>query len=130
MREYKRLTERCADEIEVKACMTCETPTCDACGMKKEILHRLADLETKIEAGKLVELPCKVGDTVYSVGLVFSDGYEFDKKGHETPVNSSGWRIMETEVTTKNIYRICDECVNKRAFLTREAAEARLKELE
>lgn len=67
---------------------------------------------------------------MYSVGLVFSDGYEFDKKGHETPVHSSGWRIMKTEVTAKNIYRICDGCVNKRAFLTREAAEARLKELE
>lgn len=116
--------------------------SCKKCGhllySKKEqsaesLCKKLLNLDCPMcgeEAGKLVELPCKVGDTVYSVGLVFSDGYEFDKKGHETPVNSSGWRIMETEVTTKNIYRICDECVNKRAFLTREAAEARLKELE
>lgn len=119
MSEYKRLT----DSKTAKAMKENGNTT-------NPYYIYLAELEDKLEAGKLVELPCEVGDTVYSVGLVFSDGYEFDKKGHETPVHSSGWRIMKTEVTAKNIYRICDGCVNKRAFLTREAAEARLKELE
>ena len=30
-----------------------------------DCLNRLAELETKIEQGTLIELPCKVGDTVY-----------------------------------------------------------------
>ena len=113
MSEYKRLTERYSDEIEIKACTTCETPTCDGCGMKKEILNRLADLEDKIEEGKLVELPCKVGDTVYQ---------------------TDGIRVYESVV--KNIiFDTSGEAFDKSAigkdiFLTREAAEARLKELE
>jgi hypothetical protein len=34
----------------------------------KEIMYRLAELEDKIENGTLIELPCKVGDTVYYIG--------------------------------------------------------------
>ena len=30
-----------------------------------EIYERLAELEDKIEQGTLIELPCKVGDTIY-----------------------------------------------------------------
>lgn len=113
MSEYKRLTERYVDEIEIKACMTCETPTCDGCGIKKEILNRLADLETKIEAGKLVEPPCKIGDKVYQ---------------------TDGIRVYDCVV--KNIIfdtsgvAFDNSAIGKDIFLTREAAEARLKELE
>lgn len=34
-----------------------------------EIIERLVELEDKLESGRLVELPCKVGDTVYGVGM-------------------------------------------------------------
>lgn len=34
-----------------------------------DCLRRLADLEDKIEAKTLVELPCKVGDTIYYVNI-------------------------------------------------------------
>ena len=54
--EYKRLTERR------------ETPLVMSMwgGSSKDlrIYNRLAELEDKIEQGKLIELPCKVGDTV------------------------------------------------------------------
>ncbi len=32
-----------------------------------DMILRLAELEDKLESGELVELPCKVGDTVYFV---------------------------------------------------------------
>ena len=133
MSEYKRLTKR-VNGIAAKI----KTSTSDYVGtiyeeeqvLQQEIIERLAELEDKLEEGTLVELPCKVGDTVYSVDFIFSDGYEFDKKGHEKAVHSSGWKIIKTEVTEKNIYRICDMYVSGKIFETREAAEARLKELE
>lgn len=99
-------------------------------GMLKDEIERLAELGDKIEAGKLVELPLKVGDTVYSVGFIFRDGYEIDKKGNERPVHSSGWRIHEEKITDKNIYKMCDLYVNDKVYTTREAAEEKLKELE
>ena len=122
MSEYKRLTERCVDEIEIKACTTCETPTCDGCGMKKEILHRLAELETKIEAGKLVELPCKVGDIVYRVRAYHKKKYEIIERicFSITYRGNNSWEIFSTT----------DDMLGVSVFLTREAAEARLKELE
>lgn len=112
-------------------CMDCPLGVLNTVAIQAaELRHRLSELEDKLEAGTLVELPCKVGDTFYSVDFIFSDGYEFDKKGHEKAVHFSGWKIIKTEVTEKNIYRICDMYVSGKIFETREAAEARLKELE
>lgn len=122
MSEYKRLTYYLDD-----ACTMLVMPQ-----RKTRIelyVQRLAKLEDKIENGTLVELPLKVGDTVYSVGFIFRDGYEIDKKGNERPVHSSGWRIHEEKITDKNIYKMCDLYVNDKVYTTREAAEEKLKEL-
>ena len=54
MIEYQRLTKREGKEVK-------------ALEWDGEVLHRLADLEDKIENGMLVELPCKAGDTIYEV---------------------------------------------------------------
>lgn len=34
---------------------------------EEKVLLRLAELEDKLEQGTLIELPCKVGDTVYVI---------------------------------------------------------------
>lgn len=44
-------------------CRECEYGTHN--GEVIEKLKRLAELEDKIENGTLIELPCKVGDTIY-----------------------------------------------------------------
>lgn len=132
MSEYKRLTQW----TEKGASLDLGDPKSDMEARQalmeqfKKACNKLAELEDKLEEGTLVELPCKVGDTFYSVDFIFSDGYEFDKKGHEKAVHFSGWKIIKTEVTEKNIYRICDMYVSGKIFETREAAESRLKELE
>lgn len=43
------------------------------------IVTKLADLEDSLEQGKLIELPCKPGDTVY-VLRKSRDGLKVDKK--------------------------------------------------
>lgn len=78
------------------------------------IYTRLAELEDKIENGTLVELPCKVDDTVY----------QLDNSGD----------IYESKIK-RLIYDIGhiafdDSAINKSIFLNKEAAEARLKELQ
>lgn len=52
--KYERLTEREDNAIG----MSCEI---------SDIIDRLCELEDKIEDGTLVELPCKVGDTVFII---------------------------------------------------------------
>lgn len=71
MSEYKRLTKRNANgEVE-----TVKRPKSSYIQevyeewdeINRELKLRLAELEDKIEAGTLVELPCKVGDVMYEV---------------------------------------------------------------
>ena len=57
--KYKRMTERVGKSIAIR-----ETSTNDNKSIWNAI-ERLAELEDKIENGTLVELPCKVGDTIY-----------------------------------------------------------------
>ena len=59
MSEYKRLTERYIDEQGIN-CVR-------GLAWDGEILHRLAELEDKIEAGTLIEIPCKVGDNAVAI---------------------------------------------------------------
>ena len=42
------------------------------CIASNEALTRLGELEDKIENGTLIELPCKVGDTIYTIEFISS----------------------------------------------------------
>lgn len=84
------------------------------------IYKRLHELEDKIEQGTLIELPCKVGDTVYVI-IKAENGYALLKD------ICDGFMIKDGEVyiglQTYNVG------ANKYYF-TREEAEKRLKELQ
>lgn len=77
------------------------------------------------QISKMIMPPCTLGDTLYITSFCFGDGY--DDAGNA--VHTSGWQITETKVDEKNFYRMCDLVRNKKAFFSREAAEARLAEL-
>ena len=64
--EYKRLTKRnCAGYVvPVKPIMSGYSNIQAA---EEELLDRLAELEDKIEAGTLIEIPCKVGDNAVAI---------------------------------------------------------------
>lgn len=91
-----------------------------------EAIDRLAELEDKIENGTLVELPCKVDDTVYFI---------------EERVDLKTWkRYFEIQEYTCWDITIDENgtCIHdgiryyfgERAFTTKAQAEARLKELQ
>ena len=78
-----------------------------------EVYNRLAELEDKIEQGKMIELPCKVGDTVYQ-----TDGVRIYESKVELLIYDCGrWAFNE-------------KAIGSSVFLTREEAEKRLKELQ
>lgn len=104
----------------------------DAATLKIYIAHLEAEnAELRARLEKAVELPCKVGDTAYEV---------YDKcDGHNCPYNgcSGQWRchyegVRRCEPFIKIVqFDYCDiPFVNDTVFVSREAAEARLKELE
>lgn len=84
---------------------------------------RLAELEDKIEAGTLIELPCKAGDTIYYVSECVTSVMTF------TIVSIN---IYEEETVfwddSSNDWHIED--FGKYVFTTKAEAEKRLEELQ
>ena len=103
--------------------------------LKKEALPIL---QAKVQ-DRLVILPCKVTDTVYITEMVFENGKQ---KKRNKP---SGERVVSAQIdhvtiggtTGKPVFDLCTETGNwyysmepEQFYLTREAAEAALKEQE
>ncbi len=136
MNKYKRLTNKNWKEnydiFEDVCCDTC-AEDCGECERNFNALVRLAELEDKINNGTLIELPCKVGDTVYCVE------YFCNYKGcssNEQMFCCGCQEMIERErrkekfvISTKK-FRLQDlDRVGKTLFPSKEAAEAKIKEL-
>lgn len=113
------------------------------------VIKRLAELEDKIENGTLLELPCKVGDTVYELDYnreaccecnYYSTFYGIDcecEKGFDVypDLNTSKIVCDKHFVEVKPIhfnlafYERNMRSFNKTWFLTKDEAEKRLEEL-
>ena len=76
------------------------------------------------QISEMVMPPCTLGDTLYIVVCTFGDGYVEDEIVHQ-----GGFGVVKSVVTEKNFYKMCDLVRNGKAFFSREAAEARLAEL-
>lgn len=131
---YERLTkwevEGCAS---VNGCSPIDKDMANA-------IDRLCDLEDKIEQGKIVELPCKVGDIVYAPHWCWTTidrtivPYQItnititqNKKGEWT----KKYRAMEVKNGKTIDWQLnfaFDE-IGKTVFLTPEEANKKLKEL-
>ena len=79
-----------------------------------EAIDKLAEYETTEEEGRLVVLPCKVGDIVYKI-MCQRDNFD------DRP-----YRI----ITSVNFRLDMADDIGKTVFLTREEAEKALKEME
>lgn len=101
------------------------------------VYKRLAELENKIENGTLIELPCKIGDTIYVVPSEVN--FRLNKLFHGGELN----RVYKQPVSSISIYphdiaiytcngveMVCMKMYGKRWFLTEEEANKRLEELE
>ena len=113
--KYERLTEKgwkgwYDEELYTSACEPDDSEI-------HEIYGRLAELEDKIEQGAMIELPCKVGDKVYTniIGVGLQNEFtvsRVDLLGFSNRTYSWTWHQL-----------------GKSVFLTREEAKAKLKGL-
>ena len=115
--EYKRLTKRnCAGYVvPVKPIMSGYSNIQAA---EEELLDRLAELEDKIEAGTLIEIPCKVGNNAVAI----IDTLCYPNAIYNVKLKDLAY-IVEDEngdVTFQHITRI---------FGTKAEAEKRLEEI-
>lgn len=121
MNNYKRLTERRGDLVidNCRNCPNLRNPQgCTDATCYGIIKNRLAELEDKIEAGTLIEIPCKVGDNAVAIiDTLFCPNMICNVKLKDLAY------IVEDEngdVTFQHITRI---------FRTKAEAEKRLEEI-
>lgn len=140
MKEYKRLTNNNRDEYDAEYDFCCDCKYFgEPCGCNRpngtcgnydrflETYNRLAELEDKIENGTLVDLPCKVGDTLYEV-----------LKNHRPPAiqQTKVEKIIVTEKGLKlklarnSVYETSISSLGKTLFSTEAKALKKLKEVE
>ena len=105
-----------------------------------EAAEKVLKYETAEDEGRLVVLPCKVGDTVWVITHPFNvlDDFDFYEDAHDEIYesyissvtfyeDSNQYRIY-TKDFIKAYFMECD--FGKSIFLTREEAEKALKEME
>ena len=107
----------------------------------KEVCDKLADYENLEEQGRLIKLPCKIGDDVWFVPS--HTNYKLNILNHHTEENKichqkvaritfsrNGWYLecdKDLEYATDHI--LTDKMYKETWFLTKSEAESRLEEL-
>lgn len=108
-----RLTERDKHEqgIWVED-SSCSYHFFDINGDMYSVINKLAHYEDMEEQGRLIELPCAVGSTIYAISEVVG-----------------GYEVVSFKVGDVNASLIFKDEIGKSLYLTKEEAEAKLKEL-
>jgi hypothetical protein len=141
MKEYERLTKKGAyydkDDYKLDLVIELDERHYEKVNDIETIcrkLNRLAELEDKIENGTLIELPCKVGDKLYTLcckGYNYGGWYIKETCVSEINLFPNGINVIEKQVDERGIcfyYKIDLSLFNKVIFLTKAEAEAKLKE--
>ena len=122
----ERLTERnpswIDDELWESAC----EPDCEEIDA---VYRRLKDYEDLEEQGRLIKLPCKVGDTVYAIGFNNNKPIIYESVVLSILITEKeiafNVKVDEFEINSQLKQSMFDKTV----FLTKSEAEAKLKEL-
>lgn len=111
-------------------CWDCDIPP-RKCLYIKDVLEKLADYEDLEEQGRLIKLPCKVGDTIYAVGEIVKEYKVISVSYHSNkPTNRSEFCIETLPVNgSRVVVAFYDKEFGKNVFLTKSEAEAKLEEL-
>lgn len=140
----ERLTERTVDGILVKENYEKETlKTLHSCYGEKPNPHytnceegyyameKLADYEDLEEQGRLIKLPCKVGDTIYAVGEIVKEYKVLSVSYHSNKATNRSEFCIETLPVngSRVVVAFYDKEFGKNAFLAKPEAEVKLKEL-
>lgn len=129
----KRLTERnplwIDDELWESAC----EPDCEEIDA---VYRKLKDYEDLEEQGRLVKLPCKVGDTVWQIMVVGVQGKNikygiFKVIVTKISVDYQMNFLLSTITADEKRYRneVTSTAIGDTMFFTKTEAEAKLKEL-
>ena len=94
--------------------------------INEELYDRLYYLENAIENGTLVELPCKVGDTVYEVFQYHKPPFIRVTKIEKIIITEKGLRL---KLARNSTYETAISSLGKTLFLTEAEAQAKLEEL-
>lgn len=124
----ERLTERnplwIDDELWERAC----EPDCEEIDA---VYRKLKDYEDAEEQGLLLRLPCKVGDIVWEINAERKRISKFVIESitiYPCNVIQFNWTLLEG--ICKNVVGFSKTELGITVFLTREEAEAKLKEME
>ena len=131
----ERLIEKIGNTNCVKGCGSnckygfqhCRTEDWENCKTIDDVIEKLAEYEDLEEQGKLIKLPCKVGDIVYKV--------------NKASKKVSQHRVIKFEIEKEDLYytmQIWFENYNfcflnhfgETVFLTKSEAEQKLKKME
>lgn len=97
----------------------------------QKCMERLAEYEELEEQGKLMKLTCAVGDTVYVIlprDIHITEAH-INKIEVKRTIYGKMCYFIEPVAHRGHLYRYFENDFGKTVFLTREAAEAALKEL-
>ena len=130
MSGYKRLTNKDWKEnydiFEDVCCDTC-AEDCGECERNFNALVRLAELEDKIENKMLMELPCKVGDTIYEVFKNHKPPFIQQTKVEKIIITEKGLKL---KLARNSFYETSIASLGKTLFLMEAEALKKIKELE
>lgn len=139
----ERLTNRNYGEIShtgriipySKHCIGCITKDCD-CGIVEDMVKKLANYEDLEEQGRLIKLPCKVGDTVWDndygrpcaytiTAFSFGECEEYICE----PVTKKETVFYYANSSGSITGSFAESEIGKSVFLNKSEAEAKLEEL-
>lgn len=110
MKDYERITQKQGEPKIVS----------------KRVYYRLRELEDKIENGTLVELPCKVGDTVYEVFKEHKPPFIQETTIEKIVITEKGFKLR---LSRNSVYETAASSIGKTIFFTKAEAEKKLEEL-
>ena len=139
----KRLTERIRNQNCVKGCGSnckygfsyCKKEDWENCQTISDVIDKLADYEELEEQGRLVSLPCTVGDIVYVNGVLGcgeAERYRVIRVDyHSTSGTGRNEFYIEALLCTDpdNSIAFYDKQFGKTVFFTKSEAKAKLAEL-
>lgn len=91
-----------------------------------EAIDRLAELEDDLESGKLVRLPCRVGDTVYEVFKYHIPPFIKETTIEKIVITAKGLRLR---LARNSVYETAVSSIGKTIFFTKAEAEKKLEDL-
>ena len=109
----------------------------DALDMYYEKLNKLAEYEKLEEEGKMLKMPCKIGDTIYTVNNSLQQKpfeYEIELAGYSSHISEEGFKsgfyfAARQKNDTQIIHEFEDKDIDKTVFLSKKDAEKKLSEI-